>query len=473
MDFKKLTIKSASEGLRKKKFSSVELTEAILDEIERRDGEIKAFLSVDREGALEAAKDADRLLAKEENLSPLVGVPLAVKDAILVKDLVSTSASGILENYKATYDATVIKKIKEIGAVILGKTNMDEFAMGSSTENSAFFPTRNPHDLKKVPGGSSGGSAAAVAADETIWALGSDTGGSIRQPSSFCGIAGFKPSYGAVSRFGLMAMASSFDQIGPLGKTVEDCFTAFNAIRGKDSFDSTSFDVGLDLGDQLAVKNMKIGMPKEYFAQGLDPRIEMLVKQAIEKLQDQGAQIKEISLPHSQFALACYYLILSSEISANLARYDGIKYGVCRSGENLLDVYLNSRKDGLGDEVRRRIMLGTYALSAGYYDAYYKKAQQIRTLIRKDFEEAFKQVDVLMCPVSPILPFGFGEKTSDPIQMYLCDIYTVIANLAGVPALSMPCGKVGNLPVGLQIIGPQKGDSTVLQMGSALERLLK
>jgi len=473
MRLNELTIAQAARGLKRKELSSVELTQTVFEQIKKRDLKVKAFLSLDEKGALSSAKEIDEKRAHEDILGGLAGIPVAIKDNILVRGLKCSAASKILENYVAPYDATVISKLKEAGAVIIGKTNMDEFAMGSSTENSAFFATKNPYDLQRVPGGSSGGSAAAVAANETIYALGSDTGGSIRQPASFCGVVGLKPTYGAVSRFGLMAMASSLDQIGPITKTVGDCQTVFDAINGKDKLDSTSVDLKKEIRNtKFEIKNLRIGMPKEYFAQGLDKDVEKLVKEAIKKLENLGARVKEINLPYSEYALACYYIIMPSEVSANLARYDGIKYGYSEFDKagDLMEVYLGSRHHGFGAEPRRRIMLGTYTLSAGYYDAYYLKAQKVRTLIEQDFEKAFKEVDVIMTPVSPTPAFKFGEKIDDPLKMYLSDIYTVSINLAGVPALSMPCGRVDGLPVGLQIVGPQMGEPLIFGTALALEQ---
>jgi aspartyl-tRNA(Asn)/glutamyl-tRNA(Gln) amidotransferase subunit A len=406
-------------------------------------------------------------------------VPCAIKDNILIEGKKCTAGSRILENYLAPYDATVIKKLKTAGAIFLGKTNMDEFAMGSSTENSAFGATKNPHDLERVPGGSSGGSAAAVAADECVYALGSDTGGSIRQPASFCGVVGLKPTYGAVSRYGVMAMASSLDQIGPLAKNVADCKLVFDAIKGKDKMDSTSANSPTADRRPLTVDKLRIGLPKEYFAKGIDPAVEKLVREAIAKMEKQGAKIEEISLPHSEYALASYYIIIFSEISANLARFDGVKYGFSAGGDasletnDLLSVYLKSRQHGFGDEVRRRIMLGTYSLSSGYYDAYYLRAQKVRAKILEDFKKAFTKVDLIMTPVAPTTAFKIGEKTADPVQMYLSDIYTVPVNMAGVPAMAMPCGKVDNLPVGLQIIGPHFSEELIFEAGQVVEDMLK
>ncbi|PIP16879.1 MAG: Asp-tRNA(Asn)/Glu-tRNA(Gln) amidotransferase GatCAB subunit A [Candidatus Portnoybacteria bacterium CG23_combo_of_CG06-09_8_20_14_all_37_13] len=377
-----------------------------------------------------------------------VGIPIVIKDNILVKNMPCTAGSKVLENYIAPYDATVIKKLKKAGFAVLGKTNMDEFAMGSSTENSAYQKTLNPNDVSRVPGGSSGGSAAAVAADLAPCALGSDTGGSIRQPASFCGVVGLKPTYGAVSRYGLIAMASSLDQIGPITKTVEDAKILFDIIKGYDSLDSTSID-----NSKLQTPNskLKIGLPKEYFSKGLDLEIDKLIKKAIAKF-----NIQEVSLPHTKHALACYYLIMPAEVSANLARYDGIRYGQSR--------------ESFGPEVRRRIMLGTYVLSHGYYDAYYLQAQKTRTLIIQDFEKAFEKIDVLITPTSPTTAFQFGEKTQDPLQMYLSDIYTVPVNLAGLPAISIPVGKINGLPVGLQIVGRHFEEETIFKIAYELER---
>ena len=484
MPLNELTITHAAEGLRKKDFSSVELTEAVFSQIKKNDSKINAYLLLDEEGALKSAGEIDRRRAKAEELNVLAGIPMAIKDNILVKGLKCTAASKILENYIAPYDATVSERLKNKGAVIIGKTNLDEFAMGSSTENSAYQITGNPHDLECVPGGSSGGSAAAVAAHEAIFALGSDTGGSIRQPASFCGVVGLKPTYGAVSRFGLMAMASSLDQIGPITKTVEDCQLVFDVIKGKDRLDSTSVRSNFEFRiSNFEIKNLRIGVPKEYFAEGIDEEVEKLVKQAIKKMQDLGAEIKEVSLPHSEYALACYYIIMPSEVSANLARYDGIKYGASGEGDNLLNGYLATRQKNFGAEARRRIMLGAYTLSAGYYDAYYLKAQKVRTLIKQDFEKVFGEVDLIVTPTSPTPAFKIGEKIEDPIKMYLSDIYTVPVNLAGLPAISLPCGKAelsqnpaqrggktGKLPVGLQIIGPQFSEQIIFQTALAYER---
>lgn len=509
VNLNKLTIKQVHDGLRKKEFSVTELVSDCLSAIQDKNSELNAYLAIS-ESALDEAKKLDISIYRNFDTAkspPLLGIPIAVKDNILVEGKRCTAGSKILENYIASYDATVIRKLKNQGAIILGKTNLDEFAMGSSTENSAFGPTKNPHDLSRVPGGSSGGSAAAVAANLAIAALGSDTGGSIRQPSSFCGIVGLKPTYGAVSRHGLIAMASSLDQIGPMTKTVEDAAMLFEAIAGKDAFDATSVDTIHDaLSTIPEIKKARIGIPKEYFGAGLDREVEKITKSAIKKLEDAGAAIKEISLPHSAYALPTYYIVVSSEVSANLARYDGIRYGysVSRSKpgfggkkpglERLYDVYAKTRAEGLGAEVKRRVMLGTYALSAGYYDAYYLKAQKVRRLIRDDFEKAFGEVDVILGPTTPTPAFKIGERSGDPLQMYLADIYTVAVNLAGVPALSIPCGRIETrieaddllprmdadknksksvlLPVGLQLIGGWFEEKKLFAIATQIERII-
>jgi len=456
MELCKLDIKQSYQGLKDKKFSSVELTKAFLNRIKKEN--TSAFLEITKDLALSQAKQVDKDIALGKDTPILAGIPMAVKDNILVKGVKTTCASKILEKYVAPYDATCIKRLKELGAVILGKTNLDEFAMGASTENSAFFPTKNPYDLKRVPGGSSGGSAAAVANDLCCYALGSDTGGSIRQPASFCGVVGLKPTYGAVSRYGLVAFASSLDQIGPITKTVEDAKIVYEAISGKDPLDSTS----LEFKKSSETKNLKIGVPKEYFIKGIDSRVEKIIKQAIKKLEDIGAKIEEISLPHSKYIIPVYYLVNTSEASANLARYDGIRYGLSEKSKDLLGVYLKTRGQGFGDEVKRRIMIGTYALSSGYYDAYYLKAQKVRALIKNDFEKAFKKVDVVLTPTAPTPAFKLGEKVSDPLAMYLEDIFTASVNLAGLPAISVPAGFADNLPVGLQIIGRMFEENNIL-----------
>ena len=479
MNLKELTIKQAHKLLEKREVNSVELTKAHFDEIKKHDNDIHAFLSLNEKRALEQAKKVDERIAKGEPIEILAGIPAAIKDNILIRGSKTTAASKILENYIAPYDATVIKKLKEEEAVLIGKTNLDEFAMGSSTENSGFRPTKNPIDITRVPGGSSGGSAAAVKAGFCVYALGSDTGGSIRQPASFCGVVGFKPTYGAVSRHGLIAMASSLDQIGPLTKNVEDAALVFEAIRGGDELDPTSVHREWeDFNNSIDIEEVTMGIPREYFTHGLDQEIEKNIRSVIAKLEKEGAKIKEISLPHSDWALATYYIIMPAEVSANLARFDGIKYGFSTIDkeekiQNLLDVYLKTRREGFGAEARRRIMLGTYILSHGYYDAYYKRAQKVRRLIKKDFDYAFESVDVILTPTSPTTAFKFGEKTSDPLSMYLADIYTVSANLAGVPAVSLPCGEVSGLPAGLQLIGKNFDDIKLLKIAKFAETLIK
>jgi len=458
--------------------TSVKLTEAYFDVIEKKDTEIGAYLTLTKKLALEQAEFVDQKIKNGEEIDLMAGIPGAIKDNLCVDGVRATAGSKILDNYVALYDATVIKKLKESGAVILGKTNLDEFAMGSSTENSAYQKTKNPVDLERVPGGSSGGSVASVAGDMAVWALGTDTGGSIRQPSAFCGTVGLKPTYGRVSRYGAMAMASSLDQIGPIGKTAEDVAIVLSRISGEDMMDATSAkSSGKKYEDFLEgegdLQGKKIGIPKEYFGEGLDSRIREKVEQAVEKFKSLGVEIKEISIPMSEFALPVYYIIMTSEASSNLARFDGIKFGlsindqkdtafeVNKENRTLLETYLDSRKYGFGAEVKRRIMLGTYALSAGYYDAYYKKAQKVRALVRKDFEKAFSEVDFVFSPTAPEAAFKFGEKTDDPLKMYLSDIYTVPANLAGIPAISFPMGTIEveessasrRMPVGGQLMG--------------------
>ena len=473
MDLLDLTIKEANAGLQSKKFSAQELLKTYLNKISSKDKDIFAFLTITEKLAVSQAKEVDNLIKEGKEISPLAGIPCAIKDNIMVQGERCSAGSKILENYTASYDATVVKRLKSKGAVIIGKTNMDEFAMGSSTENSGYFTTKNPYDFSRVPGGSSGGSAAAVAAKMAIYSLGSDTGGSIRQPASFCGVVGLKPTYGAVSRYGLIAFASSLDQIGPLSKTVEDAKIVFEAISGEDPFDSTSVRINKREKANQELKEIRVGVPKEYFVKGIDPEVENRVKEAIKKIESLGFKIKEISLPHTEYALACYYIIAPSEASANLARYDGIKYGFSAANHKeggLLDVYKESRGEGFGMEVRRRIMLGTYSLSSGYYDAYYLRAQKIRDLIKEDFNKAFEKVDLIVTPVTPTPAFKIGEKATDPLQMYLSDIFTVSVNIAGLPAISLPCGKVGNLPVGLQIIGNYFEEDKIFGLGEVFEK---
>jgi len=474
MDLTELTIKEVHWGLKKKEFSALELCKFYLEKIKEKNKEIFAFLTVNEDSAISQAKKIDDLISQGKEISILAGIPCAIKDNILVDGVKCTAGSKILEDYTAPYDAGVVKKLKNQETIILGKTNLDEFAMGGSTENSAFGPTRNPHDLNRVPGGSSGGSAAAVAANMAAYSLGSDTGGSIRQPASFCGAVGLKPTYGTVSRSGLIAFASSLDQIGPITKTAEDCQIVFDAIKGKDEMDSTSVEMPKIPNAECDIRNTVIGVPKEYFVKGIDPEVEKIIKGAIKKYAEMGFKIEEVSLPHTEYALAAYYIIAPSEASANLARYDGIRYGYsAKDGNDLLEVYLNSRENGFGAEVRRRIMIGTYALSSGYYEAYYLRAQKVRTKIRNDFEKVFEKVDVILAPVSPVLPFKIGERIEDPLSMYLVDAYTVSVNLAGLPALSLPVGKVEKLPVGLQIIGRPFEEEKILELAKYFENQWK
>jgi aspartyl-tRNA(Asn)/glutamyl-tRNA(Gln) amidotransferase subunit A len=461
-------IKEAREGFIKKKFSCLELTRAYLNKIKKENKKYNNFLNLTEKLAVEQAQKVDQKISKRQKLGPLEGIPIAIKDNILVENYKTTAGSKILENYIAPYDATVIEKLKKAGAIIIGKTNLDEFAMGSSTENSAFGVVKNPYDITRVSGGSSGGSAVAVAANHCLGALGSDTGGSVRQPASFCGVVGFKPSYGMVSRYGLIAMASSWDLIGTFGRNVEDAKLIFDTIRGKDKMDSTTIESRIE-NCKLKIENLRIGVPKEYFDKGLDKGVREKIDQAIEKYKKKGAQIKNVNLQSPEQALAVYYIIMPAEVSANLARYDGIRYGysVIQNSkfkiQNSIDQYLKTRAQGFGEEVRRRIMLGTYVLSAGYWEAYYGKAQKVRAFIKKEFEKVFKQVDVLITPTTPTPAFKIGEK-QDPLAMYLSDIYTIQANLAGLPAISVPCGEVKGLPIGFQITGPQFKDDLVLKI---------
>lgn len=473
-----LTIHEASELLRAGDISSAELTHAVLERIHRLDPRIRAYLRLVPEDALAQAKEADAHLSRwrrEGDAPPprLTGIPLAIKDVLCTRGIPTTCGSRILENFVPPYDATAVERLKHQGAVILGKTNTDEFAMGSSTENSAYFTTRNPWDLGRVPGGSSGGSAAAVAADMALGALGSDTGGSVRQPASLCGVVGLKPTYGRVSRWGLVAFASSLDQIGPIAKDVRDCAILLQAIAGHDPRDSTSVDAPVP--DYLAaleggIQGLRVGAPKEYFVEGVQPGVADAVRAALRVLEGLGATLVEVSLPHTDYALPAYYLIAPAEASANLARYDGVKYGLSvRESADVWDMIRQTRGRGFGPEVKRRIMLGTYALSAGYYDAYYLRAQKARTLIRQDFDRAFQQVDVLACPVSPTVAFPIGERADDPLQMYLSDVFTLACSLAGVCGISVPCGFADGLPVGLQIIGNVFDETTVLRVAYAYE----
>ncbi|MDE2940633.1 MAG: Asp-tRNA(Asn)/Glu-tRNA(Gln) amidotransferase subunit GatA [Chloroflexota bacterium] len=463
----------ARAGLDAGSFSAVELAHACFERIGQVEERVKAYVTLTENHALQQAEAADKALAEGRG-GPMSGIPVQVKDLICTKGIPTTCSSRMLENFVPVYDATVWEKLAAQGAVLLGKGNMDEFAMGSSCENSAFYPTHNPWDLGRVPGGSSGGAAAAVAADEAILALGSDTGGSIRQPASLCGVAGLKPTYGRVSRYGLIAFASSLDQIGPVGKDVTDCAIALNAIAGYDPRDSTSlnlpatdFTAGLT-GD---IKGMRLGIPSEYFVEGMEPGVRDAVEGAVKELESLGASVEPVSLPTTEYALACYYIIAPSECSANLARYDGVKFGYSyQDTPDMWQAMETTRQQGFGSEVKRRIMLGAYALSAGYYDAYYLKAQQVRTLIRQDFARVFEQVDALVTPTSPVVAFPIGEKTADPVQMYLIDVCTLPINIAGLPAMSVPCGFSEGLPVGMQLIGPQLAEERLLNIAYTYEQ---
>ena len=474
-DLHQLTIHEAHELLKRREISSTELTRSVLKRIAEVEGRVRACVTVTEDVGLQEAKQIDGYIRTTPEIAPLTGIPILIKDIICTKGIRTTCGSKILENFVPPYDATVIEKLKGEKAVIVGKTNTDEFAMGSSTEHSAFSPTHNPWDLARVPGGSSGGSAAAVAADETIYALGSDTGGSVRQPAALCSVVGLKPTYGRVSRFGLVAFASSLDQIGPITKDVTDCALVMNAIAGYDPRDSTSVPYPVpDYGRQLTpdIRGIRIGIPKEYFVEGMQNEVRQALQVAISKLQELGAVIDwEVSLPHTKYALAVYYILAPSEASANLARYDGVKYGFCeRDASNVIETTERTRQLGFGAEVKRRIMLGTYALSAGYHDAYYVKAQKVRTLIKREFDQAFERYDALVTPTSPIVPFKLGEKLEDPMQMYLSDICTLPVNIAGIPAISIPAGFVDNLPVGMQIIGKTFSEETLLRIAFAYEQ---
>ena len=475
MNLYEKTIHELSSMLKAKEVSSVEITESVLKRIEDVDGKIGGYISVASEKAVEQAKEADAKIASGESVSDICGIPVAVKDNICTNGIATTCGSKMLETFVPPYDAFVSKKLKENGGVIIGKANMDEFAMGSSTETSYFKTTKNPYDLTKVPGGSSGGSAAVVAADEAIFSLGSDTGGSIRQPASFCSVVGLKPTYGLVSRFGLVAFASSLDQIGPMTKDVTDCAIALNAIAGHDAMDSTSANIKLpDYKSALVndVKGMKIGIPAEYMGEGIAPDVKAIILAAAKRYEEMGAIVEEFSLPMTDYALSAYYIISSAEASSNLARFDGIKYGYrTKEFEDLNDLYAKSRTEGFGSEVKRRIMLGTYALSSGYYDAYYKKAQQVRTLIKKSFNDAFAKYDLILSPAYPNTAFEIGGKISDAVQMYLGDICTVSVNIAGLPGMVVPAGfDTNGMPVGLQLIGKAFDEATLIRASYAFEQ---
>ncbi len=501
MELHSLTLHALRELIIKKEITAKDAAFAYTRRIGQVEPEVNAFLTLTPNKTIEMAERADKVISGQPEAgqpAPLLGVPLAIKDNMCTEGIKTTCASRMLENFIPPYESTATRKLMDAGYVLLGKTNMDEFAMGSSTENSAFGATKNPWDLSRIPGGSSGGSAAAVAADMCAAALGSDTGGSIRQPAACCGVVGLKPTYGRVSRYGLVAFASSLDQIGPITKDVEDCAIMMNVIGGHDPLDSTSADVALpDFTANLkdGIKGLRVGIPREYFpgylnlpqdwkqalrlgersyfvSPGIDKEVFAAIMEAVNALQSLGAEIKEISLPHTGHAVATYYILATSEASSNLARYDGVKYGYrAKEHEDLLDMYKRTRSEGFGPEVKRRIMLGTYALSSGYYEAYYKKAQQVRTLIKRDFDDAFKDVDIIITPTSPTPAFKLGEKTADPLQMYLSDIFTISVNLAGIPGLSLPCGMTGsNLPVGMQILGRHWGEETVLRAAYAYEQ---
>ncbi len=473
-----LSIAQLHREIKNRQLSSVEIAEAYLRRIRSRDPKIQAFISVRADTLLEEARALDRsLVSGKREAGLLTGIPLAVKDNIVTQGTRTTCGSRILEHYVPPYEATVVARLRADGALILGKTNLDEFAMGSTTENSGFFPTRNPWDLNRVPGGSSGGSAAAVAALEAPGALGSDTGGSIRQPAAFCGVVGLKPTYGRVSRYGLVAFASSLDQIGPLARSARDAAMILQVVSGYDPMDSTSARrpvedfVGALEGD---VRGLRIGLPAEWFSSGLDPRIEAAVRRAAARLEAVGCEVVEVDLPHTEFAIAAYYIIALAEASSNLARYDGMRYGHRSSSIGALEeTYRNSRNEGFGDEVKRRIMIGTYVLSAGYYDAYYLKAGKVRTLIKEDYFRAFERADVLMGPTAPSLPFLQGDKIADPLEMYLSDVYTVTANLAGIPGVATTCAYTPEgVPIGLQLLGPHFGEGRLLRVAQVLEQEL-
>ena len=472
-DLTQLTIKEASRLLRLGSISAADLVTAHVQRIERLDQHVKAFLRFTPEVWEKQADEADRRL-RQGDAPPLCGIPLAVKDVLCVRGVETTAGSQILKGFRPPYTATAVARLFEAGAVMLGVTNCDEFAMGSSTENSGYFPTRNPWDLERVPGGSSGGSAAAVAAGEAMIALGSDTGGSIRQPAALCGVVGMKPTYGRVSRYGLIAFASSLDQIGPFARSVDDAAITLSLMSGLDPLDATSSDrAGMEVLNNFGagVKGMRLGVPREYYdVKGIEPGVKSAIDAALAVLRTQGAEVVEVSLPHTDYGLAAYYIIAPAECSSNLARFDGVRYGMSEvDAPNITEQYLETRRKGFGSEVRRRVMLGTYALSSGYYDAYYLKAQKVRTLIKRDFDEAFKQCDAIVSATSPTVAFPIGSKTQNPLSMYLCDVLTLGGNLAGLPGISVPCGTSDGLPVGLQVLGPQWGENVVLRVARSYE----
>jgi aspartyl-tRNA(Asn)/glutamyl-tRNA(Gln) amidotransferase subunit A len=475
MDLTSLTIDAARSAVQERQTTAMALAEAHYQRIQREDGQIGAYLTLSKDRALEQADRIDRMAAEGKSLPPLAGVPVGIKDVMSTRGVRTTAGSKILEKYVPPYDCTAVARLESAGAVVLGKMNCDEFAMGSSNENSAYGPVRNPRDLTRVPGGSSGGSAAAVAADLAVFTLGSDTGGSIRQPASFCGVVGLMPTYGRVSRYGLIAFASSLDHIGPLTKTVKDAALVLQTIAGRDPMDSTSAEVPVpDYVAELEkpVRGLKLGVAKEYFGEGLDDEVRQAVEAAIDKLKTLGCLVVPVSLPYTPYAIPTYYLIATAEASSNLARYDGVRYSHrARGVKTLSEMYRRSRDEGFGAEVKRRIMLGTYALSAGYYDAYYLKAQKVRTLLTRDFEQAFHKVDAIVTPTSPTAAFRLGEKSNDPLAMYLADIYTVTADLAGIPGISIPCGETKEkLPIGLQILGKHFDEATILRVAHAFEQ---
>jgi aspartyl-tRNA(Asn)/glutamyl-tRNA(Gln) amidotransferase subunit A len=475
MNLKNLTADKLVSLYRNRDLSATEVIKGVFEEIDRVDGDIKAFITLCRDRALEDARRVDSRIAAGEPLDALTGVPVAIKDNMVIRDIPTTCASKILEGYTPPYTATAVERLRSAGAIVVGKTNMDEFAMGSSNENSGFFVTRNPHDLDRVPGGSSGGSAASVAAGMAVLSLGSDTGGSIRTPASFCGVVGMKPTYGRVSRYGLVAFASSLDQIGPFSKSVRECAQVLETISGFDHYDSTSAETAVDAYvknlDQ-PIKETRVGIPKEYFIPGMDPEVKAHIEAAIRLYESLGCEIEEISLPHTEYAVATYYLIATAEASSNLARFDGVRYGLREGGNGTLtDMYRQTRAAGFGKEVKRRILLGTYALSAGYYDAYYLKALKVRTLMLRDFQKAFERVDVILTPTSPTVAFKIGEKTADPLSMYLADIFTITCNLCGLPGISVPCGKnAQGMPIGMQLLANHFQEGLLLRAAHHFEK---
>lgn len=473
MELNKLKAHELHRKLQAKEISAVEIAEAVFSRISAVEDKVRSYITLTREEAMEQARRTDEKIGRGETIAPLAGIPGAIKDNICTKGIKTTCGSKILNNFIPPYSATVVDKLSAQDTVIVGKTNMDEFGMGSSTENSAYFNSRNPWDTDAVPGGSSGGSAAAVAAAEAIWAIGSDTGGSVRLPAAYCGVVGLKPTYGRVSRYGLVAYGSSLDQIGPITRDVTDSALVLGAISGYDPADSTSANAAVpDYTKALVpdIRGMKVGLPKEYFVAGMDPEVGKAVYRAIEQLKAMGADYKEVSMPHTSYALAAYYVVATAEVSSNLARYDGVGFGHRGEGNDIISMCKRTRTEGFGEEVRRRIMLGTYALSSGYYDAYYLKALKVRTLIKQDFDKAFEQVDILVTPIAPSPAFKIGENVDDPLAMYLQDVCTVPINLAGVPAISLPCGFKGNLPIGLQIIGKPLAEETILRAAFAFEQ---